>query len=343
MHDPKVFAQGVFGVLLVDWELRCETPLCIRNGLTLTYSEKSRPKERGQGLRMRWGRTDGTQEFQVAALHYGPKIENDQVTFVHFVPGSSVRGALRGWTLRHLVQREALAGLTPPPKDDAEATAAYLAALDRALDASYSSYDLVFSLFGQVADSRTEDRRLEANAGRLRVDVEPFEGAALRSIDSSGMEMDVLGGPENVARHMAVRSPIDRVTQATKHGGLHHFLEFSKGERFRVRLSISNPEPHDLGVISLWRREMNEGLLRFGALSSVGRGRVSVQQESYDLWLRPEAVRFEGLERFQPVDDGGDDALTGLWQRYTLSADNLVSFEALLEVFLTGGSDVTPS
>ena len=338
MFDPRIFAQGIYGVLRVDWLLRCETPLSIRNGLALQYTEGGRKKERGQSLHLRWR---GPGEHEVAALHYGPRVQGDRVTFIHFVPGSSVRGALRGWTLRHLVQREGLAGLTPPPKGDNEATAAYLAALDRALDAGFRSYDLLFSLFGQVADSRTEGRRLEANAGRLQVNVQPFAGANLRAIDSSGARMEVEGGPDNVRRHMAVRGPLDRVTQAAKEGGLHHFLEFSRGERFRVQLRISNPTPPDLGLISLWRREMNTGLLRFGSLASIGRGRVSVQEETYDLWLSPHAPVFAELDR-SPAADAAE-ALSGLWEHVRLSADQLASFEPSLEHFLTGGDHVPQS
>ncbi len=340
MFDPTLFAQGVSGVLRVDWRLRCETPLSIRNGLALAYSEKSRKKERGQGLRMRWG---GQGDYEVAALHYGPRVQEDRVEYIHFVPGSSVRGALRGWTIRHLVQKEGLAGLTPPPKEDADATAAYLAALDRALDAGYRSYDLLFSLFGQVADSRTEDRRLEANAGRLRVYVEPFAGANLRGVDSSGAIMTVTDGPDNVQRHMAVRGPLDRVTQAAREGGLHHFLEFSKGTSFRVTLRISNPTAVDLGLISLWRREMNEGLLRLGALASIGRGRVSIQEEAYHLWLGPRSSLWEVLEQWQEAEDAWDDALAGLWRHVRLPARELPSFEQTLAYFLTGGDDATQS
>ena len=343
MFDPKIFAQGVYGVLQIDWLLRCETPLALRNGLTLAYTESKRGKERGQGLNLLWREKRNNNEHEVSALHYGPKVQGDQVRFIHFVPGSSVRGALRNWIARHLVQKEMVAALKPPPQKeetDEEETETFLEVLDKALDTGYKSIELVFSLFGQTADSRTEgERRLEANAGRLRVDVQPFAGANLRGIDSSGSSMTVQEGPDNAARHMTVRSPIDRITHAAKESGLHHFLEFSKGETFRVRLSISNPTPQDLGMISLWRREMNDGLLRFGALSSVGRGRVSVQEEAYDLWLGPQARVFADAEGLQAVDDDEDDALAGLWQHYTLSGEKLSSFEKSLEKFLTGGHD----
>ncbi len=343
MFDPRIFAYGVYGALNVCWRLRCETPLTIRNGLALAYSEGSQAKERGQDLRLYWRGRRNDREVQVTALHYSPRLRGDRVEFIHFAPGSSLRGSWRGWTLWHLVARERLVGLTPPKKDDDDETAteAYLAALDEALDAGYRSYDLVFSLFGQVADSRIEARCLEANAGRLRVAVQPFAGVNLRTVDSSGASMTAHDGPDNVQRHMAVRSPIDRLTHATKEGGLHHFLEFSKGSVFETQLRILNPRPWDLGLLSLWRREMNDGMLRFGALASVGRGRVSVQEETYEAWGSARALQNAGLPAEQwPTIDDLEDPLEGLWQGFLIPPATLSTFETALRYFLTGGDDV---
>ncbi|RMD64596.1 hypothetical protein D6833_04200, partial [Candidatus Parcubacteria bacterium] len=183
MYDPRIYKDGVQGVLLVQWTLCCETPLALRNGQRRKYEDKKRKKkERGQNLSMNWSRPQG--EYEVSDLYYGYRIKNGHVEAIHFVPGSSVRGVLRGWTIRHLVAAAAIKGLTLPNPDDEDEVEAYLSTLSQALE-------------------------MEANAGRLRVEVEPFAGTNFRGIDSAGMPMRVTGGPDNVQRHMTVRGPLD--------------------------------------------------------------------------------------------------------------------------------------
>ena len=125
---------------------------------------------------------------------------------------------------------------------------------------------------------------------------------------------------------------------SSKEGGLHHFLEFCKGETFSVTIRVLNPMASDLGIISVWRREINDGMLRFGALASMGRGRVRVDDDlnangktSYQLWINPGAPAITGLEHFQKAASANaDEALAGLWDAYTLSPDRLDRFEQYL-------------
>jgi hypothetical protein len=279
---------------------------------------------------MRWGENGN---YEVTGLHYGYQIVDDQVKTMHFVPASSVRGALRNWTIQHVITRELIGGLTPPPKDDPEKLDAYLETLHKAIDQGNKGYELLFSLFGQVAD--VEGNTFSANAGRLQVVVQPFDNTNLRDIDSAGVSMKVQDGPDNVRRHMAVRSPLDRITHETKKGGLHHFLEFSRGQEFAVHLSIVNPLPRDVGLISLWRRELNDGFLRIGALSSIGRGRVSVTHEDYHLWRRPTAPEFRGLKHFSECEHILDeDPLAGIWRCYQLNPAATEEFIRDTRVFL---------
>ena len=104
-----------------------ETPLAIRNGETLAYLESNRPKSRGDRLQLRWqhpseelkqqAKKDELAQYEVAALHYGYEVVGDKVSSYHFVPPSSVRGALRSWTARHLLLPGYLDALMPPPRD----------------------------------------------------------------------------------------------------------------------------------------------------------------------------------------------------------------------------------
>jgi CRISPR/Cas system CSM-associated protein Csm3 (group 7 of RAMP superfamily) len=134
-------------------------------------------------------------------------------------------------------------------------------------------------------------------------------------------------GPGNAARQMTVRNPLDRITHASRDGGLHHFLEFSRGQSFNVQLVIRNPQASDLGLLSLWQREMDDGLLRLGALSSVGRGRVKVVEAGYRLWQRANAPAFQGMDKFIAEESESQDILAGLWQSHTLPTQSLSQFE----------------
>lgn len=328
MYDNEQFAEGVHSTLLAAWTVRCETPLAVRNGIKLSYSSDSVKKSRGHNLRLRW-EADADQAHEVAALYYGYAVEQNRVIPYHFVPSSTIRGALRSWTIRQFVHPSFLQRLTPPPQEKRDETSAYIANINQALQKRSNGYELIASLFGLAADTR-EDNQLPSNAGRLQVETDPFERSDQRQVDASASTMQVAAGPANVKRHMTVRNPLDRLTHASRDGGLHQFLEFARGETFRVRLSILNPSASDIALLGLWVREIEYGLLRFGALSSIGRGRVSLTSQKYDLWRRPNAPERMELELFQEHSEDEDDALSSLWRHYTISTDALSRFESTL-------------
>lgn len=330
MYNHEIFKQGVRSALLVNWTLRCETPLAIRNGDALSYSENTnQPKTRGKNLRLKWYRPVSI-EHQVAALYYGYEVVDGQAKACYVVPPSSVRGALRSWTIGRLVHSDYVDRLSPPPKDDAEETARYVAAVSEALQQRTSGYELVASLFGLATDTRS-DNDLPSNAGRMRIETDKFHGADLRLVDAGGVNMESEEGPDNVLRQMTVRNPLDRMTHASRDGGLHHFLEFRRGTTFAVRLTLLNVLESDIGILSLWRRELNDGLLRLGALASIGRGRMAIVGESYTLWRQPGAPELKGHDHFAPrTTVEGPDILDGIWNRYALPADKLASFEPYL-------------
>jgi len=336
MYNHELFKQGVRSALLVNWTLRCETPLAIRNGDALSYSEDTLlPKTRGKNLRLKWHRSVNG-EHQVAALYYGYEVVDGLAKTYYVVPPSSIRGALRSWTIGHLVHSDYVGRLSPPPTDDVEGTGRYIAAVTEALQQRASGYGLVASLFGLATDTRG-DHDLPSNAGRVRIETDKFHGADLRLVDAGGVCMTSKKGPDNVQRQMTVRNPLDRMTHASREHGLHHFLEIRRGTTFAVRLTLLNVLDDDIGILSLWRREMNEGVLRLGALASIGRGRMAIVAESYTLWRQPGAPELKGHDNFALyATDEDPDILDGVWNRYALPAGNLASFEPYLHEHVRG-------
>ncbi|MEW6717615.1 MAG: RAMP superfamily CRISPR-associated protein [Chloroflexota bacterium] len=335
MYNPEIFASGVYGVLKAHWKLRCETPLAIRNGKSIFYQtgdEKSK-KTRGMQVRFAWKQPppgSGT-EHTVAALHYGYQVRDGKLEQMHFVPPSSVRGSLRAWTINHLVRPDYRSKMSPPRKEKEAETEAYLNNLRQALADDDSGYHWIASLFGLALETRLEEENL-SNAGRLRIETTPFTNAKAQPISVNGVLEDGLAGPGNARRQMTVRNPLDRITHASKEGGLHHFLEFSRGETFNVCFTVLNPQGSDLGLFSLWRREIDDGMLRLGALSSIGRGRVSITEQSYQLWMNPNIQKLDWLESFETAENlVPGDALADLWTAYQLAPDVLDSFVSYLQ------------
>jgi len=342
MYDNRLYASGVYGVFIARWKLICETPLVVRNGMKITSLINEQENNRGAATSLQWKAPRKQQphpnprltESEVASLYYGYEVINNQLISSHFFPPSSLRGSLRSWTINHLIRPEDRKGIFPPSKVDEQGTEQYLAHMRQALSDSKSGYQWIASLFGMAFDSRSEENDF-SNAGRLRVETSAFLNQQPKPIAVNGAIENGMIGPLNAQRQLSFRNPLDRVTHASKKGGLHHFLEFCKGESFVVTLRVLNPQPADLGVISVWRRELDAGMLRLGALSSIGRGRVSIDDQdraSYQLWLAPGAKAFTGAPLPQPDKHiAMSDALAGLWNAYVLPAVNLSQFEAVLE------------
>ncbi len=327
-YDNKLFAQGLHGVLRATWKLRLVTPLAIRNGLSIKYSEPKASKSRGLHVRFKWQEPDET-DYEVAALHFGYEVVEGTLRAFHFVPASSVRGALRSWTINHLVHPNYRQDMTPPEHDDdpeEKKQKAYLKRVQEALNDPHSGYCLMANLFGLAFETRKKAHELAlAHAGRLRVETEKFANTQAHPIAINGVLDDGAVGPPNVNRQMTVRNPLDRMTHASKEGGLHHFLEFCAGESFLVHLTILNPKAQDLGLLSLWVREIDEGMLRLGALSSIGRGRITVSEQSYRLWQRANLSPLEGCASVSNAMS--NDVLAGLWREYELPVEKLSAFE----------------
>lgn len=309
MYNYQIYSAGLQSKLQVKWHVHCETPLVIHNG------------------------TSPCGESNLANINYNYAIEADELKRSYIVPASSVRGCLRAWTISNLVDKEDKEGysaLKPQPKTDGTTE---LEPYKPPLNPS-KAYQLVASLFGLAFDAGS-DTTAQSNMGRIRLETTPFHPTTKTSSSPH------INESYNARIQKRPRTPIDRVTQAAKEGGLHFSEEFCRGEKFDILISILNPRPSDLGLLSIWAREINIGLIRIGALASIGRGRISIQEATYTLWQNSRTNLlndYPNQDRFSLVDIESTgykaDALAQFWQMYNLPVDNLSLFEADLHLFL---------
>lgn len=107
----------------------------------------------------------------------------------------------------------------------------------------------------------------------------------------------------------------------------------------------SSPLDCDLGLVGLWVRELNDGILRIGALSNIGRGRMEVQQQKYELWRRANAPKLQGHAVLGDETDGNrpNDILSGLWKCHVITPEKLLELTDYLKEFTGGSIDVSLS
>ena len=192
----------------------------------------------------------------------------------------------------HELKPEANSGNLPNLlKPDVESGKITLSTVRKTLMNEKNGFALVAGLFGMTLEN-LEDGENYAHAGRLRVEtapIKPSKHSKKPQIDSQFGFMDGKSnnfGPNNAVRHITWRGPVDRITHSAKDGGLHTFLEFSSGQTFDIQLRIINPTTYDLALLALWQREINCGYIRFGGLTSIGRGKLSVVDKRANLfWI----------------------------------------------------------
>ena len=262
----------VQGVARVDWTLETETPLCIKAGSISAYS-------RDKGIDFAIKKTGHNSEGSVSDFYFDIRFSNvaqDIPQAVFCVPASSVRGALRSFTIKRLVPKAYWGATLFEKKDDPETTeeksAEQVSLLKDALH--QPGWHLIQNLFGLAADTGNESLANETVTGRLKV-----------MTDNMLCIADDLNS-EKSPFCVVSRSPLDRATRGTKDGGLHSFMELAPGYPFKIQLQIINPVPADLGFIAFWEKAINQGLLRLGGLSGIGKGRLRLQESSVTLFSR---------------------------------------------------------
>ena len=338
MSDAELFKNGIHSILSVDWDLKLVTPLCIRSGTRSAFSSNTvgGSKARGQGMTYSWNvaknpandnvanqrqpKDDHSTSNEVSELHFGLIIQGNQMKPVYCVPSSSIRGALRNWCLTHLLKnpdnlKHFSASEDDEANDSPERNPAPISPQDLENDPGLL---LVMDVFGRASDN-PEEGGMQPSQGRLFVEVKPFsqEGGKLYQ---QGRWKDNRQdfGPDNICRHIWVRGPVDRITHAAKHGGLHQFLEFSPGQNLSMRFRLVNPEPEHVDLIWLWAARINDGTLRFGGLSSIGRGRMQVENVTMHYHTLDKSLPdgFKGIANPEP---DARDVLSGVFQSFVIS------------------------
>jgi len=315
MIKQPLFRDGVNAVLVTKWKLRLETPLCIKNNSSSAFNPTDGEKKtRNYNMSFGWNRLITGDEVQVSDAHFGIHIKDGRVFPGYSIPASSIRGALRSWTIKHLVKKELWSLLYKLDEDKEN-----IHKIKKFLE-SNPGFELTFDFFGMAVE---EPDRLEDNisqAGRVKVESLPLKNESEKPWvqGTDWKQGESRFGPQNVCRHISVRGPVDRITHAAREGGLHYFLEFSPNQTFDVVLRVASPDPVHLGLIALWEREIDAGILRVGGLTSIGRGRLRVENSQHDLFALPGYKGDWKLESAREQQGLSDDVLMQLWKTYPI-------------------------
>ena len=295
MIQTPLFQNGIETLLRVRWTLKLETPLCIKSGYTSAFNPTGNGKKvRYENMTYQWQppKTDKpkTDEnvVEVQELRSGLEVVNGTLRPYHTVPASAVRGALRSWSLKRLVKNDRHINLLNLEENDQDGKLDLISALQN--DAELA---LIADMFGVAAGKDNDRAETVSRSGRMRLETAPIKPDSqsvkpwpwVQGNDWKGDSNDF--GPCNINRHISVRGPVDRITQGAMEGGLHYFMEFSPGQTFEVDMKCVNPRRYHIGLYHLWQREINNGLLRFGGLSAVGRGRMKVVEAHAQIFALP--------------------------------------------------------
>ena len=294
-------------VFLTGWSLKCETELVIRSEIPVKVISNE-------------------QEFEVTDLYAVPMIEKGSLVKKHLIPASSIRGALRSYLIQKLIPEIDRNVFRKVEKKGDEVTETevqdWLTSVKSILNKNIQAKHII-GLFGFALDTRFEDENF-GQAGRITLETKPLSVPPLMvMVDESGQILPSEGGSTTV------RNPLDRITHASIVHGLHRFLEFSRGTEILVTIRIVNPTAFDFRVIDFLAQEINIGLLRFGALSSIGRGRVTIAKSNYAIWSLPKYQVTEAMDDqvFQKETySNSNEIFSEFWEYKTISEENLNLF-----------------
>jgi len=252
--------------LTETWEMNLETPMVIRSGGKFGWKNAAASKTRNNQMKFVWGQEKGGLE-EIGDLNFSMRLVGQQAEPYYHIPSAGIRGALREWAITNLLPRD---------QWNMESYLKQLA-VGQALPEMIKN---IISLFGFAVSTPDKERTKECTrAGRLFISVEPFKENAEKPA-MQGTWDERTGnkyGPDNAKRHVKPRNPLDRITHEAKKGGLHNFLEFSGGQQFNLTVTIKEPNDFDKRFLEVIKREINDGMIRLGGLSSIGRGRVSMR------------------------------------------------------------------
>ena len=323
----RPFENGVMGIMQVDWWLKLVSPLTIRNGQISAFKQSSGGKGRGTDLDLEWEnpkqKESNNQYSQITDFNYHFVVKEDSIYPEYHIPASSIRGALRNAAIKRLVKFDdrnlfLLPNLLDKNVKLVEKIEKQIAKAKIILKERRQYWFDILSLFGNVFDIDPDEDDPLTWAGRLRINTAIPEAGSPQPVECIDQEILLPEGPRNVRTQAAVRNPLDRVTMGAKEGGLHSWLEMSEGEEFNVTMQVLNPTNFDIQILNLWREDINDGFIRFGALTQLGRGKVFIAKENYRLFI---------------------SRASSLWLELDVTeADNLVDPESIFDQLWSGKS-----
>ncbi|MBN1227554.1 MAG: hypothetical protein JXA79_11230 [Deltaproteobacteria bacterium] len=320
----KPYEQGVLGTLSVKWELELITPLMIR-ATHPSATMQSMPKKKGRGthVEIAWENADekrkekinGHEKYsQLTDFNYSFEVQNHQVVPTYHVPASSIRGTLRNAAIKFLVEMDDRRAFSLKIKDSQtmeEVKAQIIKAHDILREQRDGWHDIL-TLFGSAFDPLPGETPPLTWAGRMRLDTAVHPSSTSSTIDC--VDTPVSTYPGTIRGHVMVRNPIDRVSMASREGGLHFSLEMSQGEKFGINMRILNPCAGDIRMLNIWREDISEGYIRFGGLTSQGRGRVKIVKENYQLYVSRSSSMYPIFEAMKKPDLAKDTLMEGIWR-----------------------------
>lgn len=309
--------SAVRGVALIEWKLKTATKLCIKSGTISAWQQAASTKGKMRQVDAFldfYKKEQNDEKASLADFYHDASIVNGTLKVRYRIPASSVRGALRSYTIKRLVPKSRWGDLKVTKKSDDETDSAQAQAKERArIESALNTpgWHLIQNLFGMATDSGDDALEAQTVAGRLSVSAD-----GLKEYEKDEFERNLIAGnftecePGSTHGKMVIttRNPLDRITQAAKSGGLHSFMELAPGNEFTVKLRIINPSPSDLGLVAFWEEGFEAGLLRIGGLTSTGRGRVVVESQTVSVFGR----YIKGFDGLVELNQRAEDCLSGI-------------------------------
>lgn len=296
--------EKISGVLVIEWELICQTELVVRSGNTIIPKD---PKS--------------SKDIKISDLYVMPVVHNGILVKRHIIPASSLRGTLRSYLIQKLVPEKDREIFRKPEKiDDKEKGQAHEQSIVSVIGNSIA-VRYIIDLFGIGLDTGNVNLDI-GQAGRISFESEPLTTQPIEVTISNDGEYT----PSEEGISITVRNPLDRLTHASVDQGLHRFLEFSRGTVIKIRMRIKNPTRDDLRALNFIAREIETGLIRFGALGNIGLGRIKISNAKYSLWKSPVFdTKDETInEGTQQCKDGElDEVLSEIWRCQIISPEKL--------------------
>ena len=348
MSIPIPFPQGLTSLLKCSWTLELITPLVIRASTNASIHNKNRTQKKGREKQYDFRWEEPIDEKEWAAIrdfnYEFQAIENDdngskdefklKLQARYSIPGSSIRGALRQWTIRALVKDDEMRLFSLPKIVTGESIdkAERMTKARKAVNDPENRWHDILSLFGIAYDLNPGVNEPLIWSGRLEMGTvelpeQEYAPEDYRYDESDkGKKVNIIA-PKNIKQNLKTRSPLDRVTMAARSGGLHSGIEMSEEQHFTLEFRILNPKPNDLRVLKLWKRDLDAGFIRFGGLTSQGRGKVKIVNDAYSLFAACNTPLAEAIKKLGKEDIAQD--FTGIWTGAELDFESLFRSETM--------------